>query len=55
MKAGFNKNKKQIKSDAIFAYGLVHYYLRDNAGKKDLGLKYIKQLFIANINKHDPK
>ncbi len=43
MKAGFNKNKKQIKSDAIFAYGLVHYYLRDNGGKKDLGLKYIKQ------------
>ena len=43
MKAGFNKNKKQIKADAIFAYGLVHYYLRDNGGKKDLGLKYIKQ------------
>ena len=43
MKPGFNKNKKQIKADALFAYGLVHYYLRDNGGKKDLGLKYIKQ------------
>src|SRR6056300_108984 len=43
MKPGFNKNKKQIKSDATFAYGLVHYYLRDNGGKKDLGIKYIKQ------------
>ena len=44
MKAGFNKNKKQIKADANFAYGLVHYYLRDNGGKKDLGLKYINKL-----------
>ena len=43
MKPGFNNNKKQIKSDATFAYGLVHYYLRDNGGKKDLGIKYIKQ------------
>ena len=43
MKTGFSKNKKQIKSDATFAYGLVHYYLRDNGGKKDLGIRYIKQ------------
>ena len=43
MKSGFNKNKKQIKADATFAYGLVHYYLRDKGGKKDLGIRYIKQ------------
>ena len=43
MKTGFSKNKKQIKSDATFAYGLVHYFLRDNGGKKDLGIRYIKK------------
>ena len=43
MKPGFNKNKKQIKADALFAYGLVHYYLRDNGGKKSLGIQYIRQ------------
>ena len=43
MKPGFNKNKKQIKADALFAYGLVHYYLRDNGGKKSLGIQYIGQ------------
>ena len=24
---GFNKGKKQIKADAMFAYGLIHYVL----------------------------
>jgi hypothetical protein len=43
MKPGFNNNKKQIKADALFAYGLVHYYLRDNGGKKSLGIQYISQ------------
>jgi hypothetical protein len=43
METGFSKDKKQIKADAMFAYGIVHYFLRDNGGKKDLGIKYIKQ------------
>ena len=43
MKPGFNNNKKQIKADALFAYGIVHYYLRDNGGKKNLGIQYISQ------------
>lgn len=43
MKPGFNNNKKQIKADALFAYGLVHYYLRDIGGKKNLGIQYISQ------------
>src|SRR6056300_1326969 len=43
MKPGFNNNKKQIKADALFAYGLVHYYLRDDGGKKSLGIQYISQ------------
>ena len=43
MKPGFNKNKKQIKADALFAYGLVHYYLRDTGGLKKFGIKYISQ------------
>ena len=34
MKPGFNKNKKQIKADAQFAYGLIHYHLRDMGAKK---------------------
>ena len=42
-KTGFNKNKKQIKADALFAYGLVHYYLRDIGGKKNLGIQYISK------------
>ena len=43
MKPGFNSNKKQIKADALFAYGLVHYYLRDTGGLKNLGIQYISQ------------
>ena len=43
IKAGFNKNKKQIKADALFAYGLIHYYFRDVGGNKNLGVNYIKQ------------
>ena len=43
METGFNKNKKQIKADALFAYGLVHYYLRDIGGKKNLGIQYISK------------
>ena len=43
IKAGFNKNKKQIKADALFAYGLIHYYFRDVGGNKNLGIDYIKQ------------
>jgi hypothetical protein len=40
---GYSKNKKQIKADALFAYGLIHYYLRDIGGKKSLGIDYIKK------------
>jgi hypothetical protein len=43
MKTNYNKNKKQIKADALFAYGLVHYYLRNAGGNKNLGIQYIKQ------------
>lgn len=43
MKVGFNKGKKQIKADALFAYGLVHYYYRDIGGNKRVGINYIKQ------------
>ena len=43
MNPGFNKNKKQIKADALFAYGLIHYYLRDIGGNKNLGIDYIKK------------
>ena len=43
MKPGFNKNKKQIKVDAKFAYGLIHYYYRNVGGNKNLGINYIKK------------
>ncbi len=43
MDAGFNKNKKQMKADALFAYGLTHYYFRNVGGNRDLGIKLIKQ------------
>ena len=40
---GFNKNKKQIKADALFAYGLIHYYFRNEGGNKNLGIRNIKE------------
>ena len=40
---GFNNNKKQIKADALFAYGLIHYYFRNEGGNKNLGIKNIKE------------
>ena len=43
IKPGFNKNKKQIKADANFAYGLIHYYYHANGGNKQLGIKLIKE------------
>jgi len=42
MKVGFSKNKKITKSDASFAYGLIHYYFRNSGGNKNLGISYIK-------------
>mgnify|MGYP006074024323 FL=1 len=50
MQAGFNNNKKQIKADALFAYGLIHYYLRDVGGNKNLGINYIKQAMSGPDN-----
>ena len=43
IKPGFNKNKKQIKADANFAYGLIHYYYHANGGNKQLGINLIKE------------
>ena len=43
IKAGFSPKKKQIKVDAIFAYGLIHYYYRNVGGNKSLGFNYIKK------------
>jgi hypothetical protein len=42
MDAGYSASKKQIKADAAFAYGLVHYYFRDFGSNKNLGINYIK-------------
>ena len=39
---GFSKDKKQIKADANFAYGLVHYFYSNSGGNKNLGIQYIK-------------
>ena len=43
MDTGFNKDKKQIKADAQFAYGLIHYYFRNTGSNKNLGINYIKK------------
>ncbi len=40
---GFSKDKKQIKADASFAYGLIHYYYHKNGGNKSLGMNLIKE------------
>ena len=40
---GMNKNKKQIKVDAQFAYGLVHYFYYKNGSNKSLGINLIKK------------
>ncbi len=50
MKPGFNANKKQIKVDATFAYGLIHYYYRNIGGNKKLGINYIKKAANAPDN-----
>ena len=47
IKPGFQANKKQIKADASFAYGLVHYFYHANGGNKQLGINLIKQ--SANV------
>ena len=41
--AGFSADKKQIKADANFAYGLVHYFYSNSGGNKNLGIQYIKK------------
>ena len=43
IKTGFGKNKKQIKADALFAYGLVHYFYSANGSNKTLGIDLISQ------------
>ena len=40
---GFNKVKKQIKADAMFAYGLIHYVYGNSGANKNLGIRYIKE------------
>ena len=50
MKPGFDKNKKQIKADALFAYGIIHYYFRDVGGNKALGIDYIKRAISGPDN-----
>jgi len=40
---GFNKGKKQIKADAMFAYGLIHYVYGNSGASKNLGIQYIKE------------
>ena len=38
LEPGFNKNKKQIKADATFAYGLIHFFYGPNGSNKQLGI-----------------
>ena len=40
---GFSKGKKQIKADAMFAYGLIHYVYGNSGANKNLGIRYIKE------------
>jgi len=40
--AGFSADKKQIKADANFAYGLIHYFYSNSGSNRNLGIKYIK-------------
>jgi len=40
---GFNKNKKQIKADATFAYGLIHFFYSPIGASKELGIRFIKE------------
>jgi hypothetical protein len=40
---GFGKDKKQIKADATFAYGLIHYFYSAKGANKQLGVNLIKQ------------
>jgi len=42
MSPGFNKSKKQIKADAMFAYGLIHYVYGNSGANKNLGIQHIK-------------
>ena len=42
VKAGFSADKKQIKADANFAYGLIHYFYSNSGGNRNLGIQYIK-------------
>ena len=39
---GFSKDKKQIKADASFGYGIVHYIYSGLGSNKNLGIQYIK-------------
>ena len=43
LEPGFNKNKKQIKADATFAYGLIHFFYGPNGSNKQLGINLIKR------------
>ena len=48
LEGGFSQNKKQIKVDAQFAYGLIHYFYYKNGSNKELGIDLIRQ--SANSN-----
>ena len=41
--SGFSKDKKQIKADATFAYGLIHYFYSAKGANKKLGVNLIKR------------
>jgi hypothetical protein len=43
IKTGFSKDKKQIKADATFAYGLIHFFYSPSGANKELGIRLIKE------------
>jgi len=45
-----NPNKKQIKVDATFAYGLIHFFYSPSGANKELGIRLIKQAAGTNNN-----
>ena len=42
-------DKKQIKADANFAYGLIHYFYGNSGANKNLGIQYIKKELVLLI------
>ena len=50
IKAGFSKDKKQIKADANFAYGVIHYIYSSLGSNKNLGIQYIKNAAGSSDN-----